>query len=243
MSAAGQSENVPSSVIRLPIVVGTHRRGVGDGVFRTAGKTGRETLCVIDQGGEIDRGGRGAAGRRQQRLRDREFDAFAVAGEAGIERRPAVELGSAASGCDRIQIGLKRSVRIQSELHLILGANVAERQLIAGRVILIRIQIDDGTCGDDLVRRGGRVDTDHVRVAERRIVEESAVDLIPYDGIFRRHERVSRQPVRKLSVESDLLSNCDCHRSYFLNDSAWAQRDGGCARRTLMGTAPCAVGR
>ena len=78
---------------------------------------------VIDQGGKIDRGGCGAAGRRQQRLRDCEFDAFAIAGNAEIKRCATVEQSGDAGGCDRVQIGLQHAIRVESELHLILGAH------------------------------------------------------------------------------------------------------------------------
>ena len=82
-SAAGQSVNDPSSVMVFAIVVGA---GVAAGSAMmysgvAAGEDGRQAGRVVDQGGEIDRGRRGPAGGRQQRLGDREFDALAVAGK------------------------------------------------------------------------------------------------------------------------------------------------------------------
>ena len=76
---------------------------------------GRAAAPLLIRAGKIDRGGCGAARRRQQRLRDRDFDAFAVAGDAEIERRAAVELGGDAGGCDRVQIGLKHAIRIRQK--------------------------------------------------------------------------------------------------------------------------------
>ena len=184
-----------------------HRRGVGDGVLGNPAETARQSRCaVIDEGGEIDRGRRGAAGRRQQRLRDRQFDTFAIAGHAVIERRAIVKQGRDAGGSDRIQIGLQHAIGVGRELHVIFGAYVAERA-ITGRRILICIQVDESICGDDRVRRGSRVYTDHISLTERRVVEESTVGLISCDGIRRRHNQVSHRPIREYPVERDQVAN------------------------------------
>ena len=55
----------------------------------------------------------------------------------------------------------------------------------------------------------GRVDADHIGLAERRIVEESAVDLIACDGVSRRHDKVGRRPIRELPIERDQVSDLD----------------------------------
>ena len=69
-------------------------RGISDDVLRRVAEIAGQSCCpVVDQGGEIDRLGCGPAGRCQQRLRDCDFDTFAIAGGAEIERCTAVELG------------------------------------------------------------------------------------------------------------------------------------------------------
>ena len=109
---SGGGRGINDSDLFDVVVDRNQRRGVGDGIFyRIGGKIGRQTLCVIDQGGKIDRGRRGPAGRRQQRLRDREFDALAIAGKAVVERRVAVEFRRRAGGCHRVKEGLKLAVR------------------------------------------------------------------------------------------------------------------------------------
>jgi hypothetical protein len=121
-----------------------------------------------------------------------------------------------AGGCQRIKEGLELAVRTVRELHFILGAHGAE-WAVAGRSILIGVQIDCSARGDGGIGGVGRVDADHISVAERRIVEESAVDLIACDRVCGCHDHVGGRPIPELAVERDQASNRRCHIGLFLN--------------------------